>query len=178
LDISRQDGKRSLPGDSERGVRFLILAASRAPSVTDRHLCIACRHKQYGAPICQGKRSQFIGILGTEALLLGVKFRYEATVTGYSDAEEPAVILQGGEIIRGDVVVVADGAKSVSRTLLATPGIPPVPRRSSGYSIFRAIVNITPALRGDDLCGREFFSFSFYSLSLFMHELTSSRRAL
>ncbi|GAA5999503.1 hypothetical protein JCM5350_002781 [Sporobolomyces pararoseus] len=109
--------------------------------------------KEYGAPICQGKRSQFIGVLGTEALLLGVKFRYEAEVTGYSDSEEPSVILRGGEIIRGDVVVVCDGIRSLSRTLLASAGRPPLPRRSSGYSIFRAILNVTPSFREDPLCG-------------------------
>ncbi|GAA5969540.1 hypothetical protein JCM3765_002659 [Sporobolomyces pararoseus] len=109
--------------------------------------------REYGAPICQGKRSQFIGVLGTEALLLGVKFRYEAEVTGYSDSEQPAVILKGGEIVRGDVVVVCDGIRSLSRTLLASPGRPPLPRRSSGYSIFRAILNVTPSFREDPLCG-------------------------
>ena len=111
--------------------------------------------KRYGAQHCQGKRSQFIGVLGTEALLLGVKFRYDSEVTGFTDSQTPAVILRGGEIVRGDAVVVCDGSRSVSRALLAAPGVPPVPRRSSGYSIFRAIVNVNNGLRNDPLCGRE-----------------------
>ena len=125
-------------------------------SIADTARSHLVRPKEYGAPICQGKRSQFIGVLGTEALLLGVKFRYEAEVTGYSDSEEPSVILRGGEIIRGDVIVVCDGIRSLSRTLLASAGRPPLPRRSSGYSIFRAILNVTPSFREDPLCGRKF----------------------
>ncbi|GAA5846050.1 hypothetical protein JCM3766R1_001350, partial [Sporobolomyces carnicolor] len=108
--------------------------------------------ERYGAQHCQGKRSQFIGVLGTEALLLGVKFRYDSEVTGFTDSQTPAVILRGGEIVRGDAVVVCDGSRSVSRALLAAPGVPPVPRRSSGYSIFRAIVNVNNGLRNDPLC--------------------------
>ncbi|GAA6009552.1 hypothetical protein JCM11491_003601 [Sporobolomyces phaffii] len=110
--------------------------------------------RHYGSPILQGKRSSFIGILGTEALLLGVKFRYDAEVIGYSDSiHRPAIILRGGEILRGDVVVVCDGVKSVSRNLLATPELPPTPRRPSGYSIFRAIVSVGKNFVHDPLCG-------------------------
>lgn len=109
------------------------------------------RSRRYGAPICQGARTKFVGVLGTEARLLGVKIRYEAEVTGFSDSEHPAVILRGGEVIRGDVVVVCDGIRSVSRTLLASPEVPPIPRKSSGYSIYRAVIGVA-AVRSCSLC--------------------------
>jgi len=154
LDSLRQARERGTQG------RF----ASRVRSVSSLYLAdilhtdaeSRTRAEKYGAPILQGKRSHFIGVLGTEARLLGVKIRYETEVTGYSDSSEsPAVILAGGEIVRADVVIVCDGARSVSRTLLAEANIPPTPRRPSGYSIYRAIINAGP-IREDPICRREF----------------------
>ena len=60
--------------------------------------------KKYGSVLLQGKRSQFTRVMSREAQRLGVDFRYGADVTGYSDSElRPAVMLRGGELVRGDV---------------------------------------------------------------------------
>jgi hypothetical protein len=63
-----------------------------------------CRIDQHGAPILQGRRSTFLGSLGTEARLLGVTIRLASEVVKYWDSnEEPAVVLRGGETLRADV---------------------------------------------------------------------------
>lgn len=60
--------------------------------------------EKYGSPVLQGKRSQFTRVMDQEARRLGVDFRYDAEVTGYSDSQiKPGVILKGGEMVRGDV---------------------------------------------------------------------------
>ncbi|GAA5917153.1 hypothetical protein JCM5296_006651 [Sporobolomyces johnsonii] len=108
--------------------------------------------KTFGAPLLQGRRAQFLGSLGTEARLLGVNFKLEAEVTGYWDSDnEPAVVLRTGEIVRGDVIIVADGIHSVSRRLLASQDRPAAPTRPSGYSIHRAAIPST-TLRADPRC--------------------------
>ncbi|GAA5863871.1 hypothetical protein JCM8547_006090 [Rhodosporidiobolus lusitaniae] len=98
--------------------------------------------KQYGAPLLQGRRAGYLGSLGTEARLLGVSIRLESEVSGYLDSEdEPAVVLKSGEIVRGDVVLVADGVHSPARDLLAPHDRPAAPKRPSGYSIHRGVAS-------------------------------------
>ncbi|GJN94739.1 hypothetical protein Rhopal_007831-T1 [Rhodotorula paludigena] len=106
----------------------------------------------YGAPILQGKRASFLGSLGVEARLLGVQIRYESEVVKYWDsAEEPAVVLASGEVVSGDVVIVADGVHSPARHLLASRDRPAVPKRPSGYSIHRAVMT-SGAIASDATC--------------------------
>ncbi|CEQ40827.1 SPOSA6832_02475 [Sporobolomyces salmonicolor] len=108
--------------------------------------------KTFGAPLLQGRRAQFLGSLGTEARLLGVNIKLEAEVTSYWDSDDqPAVVLRTGEVIRGDVIIVADGIQSVSRRLLASQGRPAAPARPSGYSIHRAAIP-SAALQADPRC--------------------------
>ncbi|BGP44002.1 hypothetical protein JCM10450v2_008218 [Rhodotorula kratochvilovae] len=107
---------------------------------------------QYGAPILQGRRASFLGSLGIEARLLGVNIRLEAEVVQYWDAEdEPAVMLRSGEVIRGDVILVADGVHSPARRLLAPHDRPAPPKRPSGYSIHRAVMS-TETIAVDPVC--------------------------
>lgn len=100
---------------------------------------------QYGAPILQGKRSHFLGAMGTEARMLGVKFRYGAEVVGYDDSSDrPAAILANEEIVRADTIIICDGVNSSARTLLPKGLEQPASfRRTSGYSIHRAIIDST-----------------------------------
>ncbi|GAA5890509.1 hypothetical protein JCM6882_002944 [Rhodosporidiobolus microsporus] len=108
--------------------------------------------RAYGAPLLQGRRATFLGSLGTEARLLGVSIRLEAEVIEYYDSpDEPSVILRTGEMVRGDVIIVADGVHSPARDLLAPHDRPPPTKRPSGYSIHRAAVSAA-AIRDDPLC--------------------------
>ncbi|GAA5853268.1 hypothetical protein JCM5353_008947 [Sporobolomyces roseus] len=98
---------------------------------------------RYGAPLLQGKRSQFLASLGVQARLLGVRFEYNREVVGYDDSSDrPGVILENRELRRADVIIVCDGINSTSRTLLPQSGEKAsTSRRSSGYSIHRAVID-------------------------------------
>ncbi|BGP28100.1 hypothetical protein JCM10295v2_007087 [Rhodotorula toruloides] len=69
----------------------------------------------YGAPILQGRRAAFLGSLGVEARLLGAQIRLNSEVVKYWDAEdEPAVVLRGGEVVRGETYTHRDAGHSAS----------------------------------------------------------------
>ncbi|POY72724.1 hypothetical protein BMF94_4131 [Rhodotorula taiwanensis] len=107
---------------------------------------------RYGAPILQGRRSTFLGCLGTEARLLGVDIRLASEVVRYWDSrEEPAVVLRGGEVLRADVIIVADGVHSAARRLLTPHVRNGSPRQPSGYSIYRSAIP-SGKLRNDSRC--------------------------
>ncbi|GAA5823213.1 hypothetical protein JCM3770_004325 [Rhodotorula araucariae] len=107
---------------------------------------------QYGAPILQGRRASFLGSLGIEARMLGVNIRLNSEVVQYCDAEdEPAVVLQSGEVVKGDVILVADGLHSQARRLLAPHDRQASPNPLSGYSIHRAVTP-TEAIATDPVC--------------------------
>ncbi|ORY88676.1 hypothetical protein BCR35DRAFT_324226 [Leucosporidium creatinivorum] len=106
----------------------------------------------YGAPLLQGSRPQFLGSLGVEARMLGVDIRYESEVVGYWDAEEePAVVLRGGEVVKSDVIIIADGVHSTARELLAAHRGPPTPTQKSGYSIYRGAMK-SNSVKADPVC--------------------------
>jgi hypothetical protein len=63
------------------------------------------RPSQYGAPILQGKRSQFLGSLGVAARMLGVAIEYSSEVVGYVDSDTPAAYLSSGEMHTADVSI-------------------------------------------------------------------------
>ncbi|GEM11814.1 monooxygenase [Rhodotorula toruloides] len=97
---------------------------------------------RYGAPILQGRRAAFLGSLGVEARLLGAQIRLNSEVVKYWDAEdEPAVVLRGGEVVRGEVIIAADGVHSIARRLLAPHDRPDVQRKPSGYAIHRSAIS-------------------------------------
>ncbi|GAA5950487.1 hypothetical protein JCM21900_004823 [Sporobolomyces salmonicolor] len=84
-----------------------------------------CDHRDfpaiYGAPIFQGHRAQYLAVLGIEARMLMVQFRPYSQVVEYRDSKKtPAVVLQTGEVMFADCIVVADGLNSGSRKILAS----------------------------------------------------------
>ncbi|GAA5977020.1 hypothetical protein JCM5350_007530 [Sporobolomyces pararoseus] len=95
---------------------------------------------QYGAPLLQGKRVDFLGSLGVTARLLGVEIHYNSEVTGYVDSDRPAAYLANGEIHQADTIIVCDGINSTSRCLVTENP----ERRKSGYSIHRAVMDADP----------------------------------
>ncbi|TKA50020.1 hypothetical protein B0A53_06502, partial [Rhodotorula sp. CCFEE 5036] len=107
---------------------------------------------QHGAPILQGRRSTFLGSLGTEARLLGVTIRLASEVVKYWDSnEEPAVVLRGGETLRADVVIVADGVHSPARWLLTPHARKAAEKIPSGYSVHRSAIS-AEKLKADSRC--------------------------
>ncbi|KAK4050135.1 hypothetical protein OIV83_003706 [Microbotryomycetes sp. JL201] len=73
----------------------------------------------YGAPMLQGSRAKYLGVLGTEARMLSVEFRLDCAVVDYHDStKSPSLETASGEIMFADVIVVADGINSKSRDLL------------------------------------------------------------
>ncbi|TNY20170.1 hypothetical protein DMC30DRAFT_267762 [Rhodotorula diobovata] len=107
---------------------------------------------QVGAPVLQGRRPTFLASLGTQARVLGVNIRLHAEVVQYWDSDdEPAVVLASGEVIKGDVVIVADGVHSTARHLLASHKRPTVAQRRTGYSIHRGVMT-SEAIAADPVC--------------------------
>ncbi|BGP30930.1 hypothetical protein JCM10296v2_002692 [Rhodotorula toruloides] len=74
----------------------------------------------YGAPLGQGHRAQYLGVLGTEARMLGVEFRTGTEVVEFNDsAKSPSIVTAKGETLFADCIVVADGVSSYARAYLA-----------------------------------------------------------
>lgn len=60
--------------------------------------------REFDAPMLQGHRAQFLGVLGIEARLLMVDIRYETEVAKYFDSSDsPALVTTSGEVIQADV---------------------------------------------------------------------------
>ncbi|GAA6035431.1 hypothetical protein JCM8097_000252 [Rhodosporidiobolus ruineniae] len=96
----------------------------------------------FGAPLLQGRRAGFLGSLGTEARMLGVRILLDSEVVAYSDSEDqPGVQLSSGELLRSDVIIVADGVHSPARDLLAPHDRPATQKQPSGYSIHRGVAS-------------------------------------
>ncbi|GEM06638.1 cullin 3 [Rhodotorula toruloides] len=74
----------------------------------------------YGAPLMQGHRAQYLGVLGIEARMLGVEFETGTEVVEFNDsAKSPSVVTARGETLFADCIVVADGVSSYARAYLA-----------------------------------------------------------
>jgi salicylate hydroxylase len=75
---------------------------------------------KYGAPWLHISRTTLHKALVDEAVRLGVLFRLGCNVVGidFTNADKPAVMIQSGEVVSGDVVVGADGIHSVCREQL------------------------------------------------------------
>ncbi|KAE8451924.1 hypothetical protein EG329_002765 [Mollisiaceae sp. DMI_Dod_QoI] len=81
---------------------------------------------------------------------LGIEIKMGSNVVSY-DEDEPSLTLSNGEVHRADVIVAADGIKSLARELVL--GFEDKPK-SSGYACFRAFFK-GAYLKSDPLC-REF----------------------
>ena len=91
--------------------------------------------ERYGAPYYHVHRADLHRLLFDLAEPF-MTLRLNATVVGV-DPEVPAVRLAGGEVVRGDVIVGADGVKSlVQRVVLGHAN----PAEPTGDAVYRAIV--------------------------------------
>lgn len=91
--------------------------------------------RQYG-----GHRGQMHTIVYNYAVELGVEFKLGDRVVQYVDGEKPSVVTSSGATYVADVVVAADGPRSIARQQVL--GLPDT-TVNSGYAIFRAQFNLT-----------------------------------
>ncbi|TLS29318.1 hypothetical protein PpBr36_00009 [Pyricularia pennisetigena] len=92
----------------------------------------------FGAPYCVAHRAHLHEALHARALELGVELRLNSRVAAYRP-DDAQVELANGEVVRGDLVVAADGIKSVARdTLQAAQAEEPT---FTGFAAYRATVD-------------------------------------
>ncbi|ROV90349.1 hypothetical protein VMCG_09711 [Cytospora schulzeri] len=94
---------------------------------------------QYGAPYYVVHRAHLHAALYEQAVDLGVKMRLNSKVDAY-DTDTGSVVLSDGNTFQGDLVVAADGVKSLARSLVSPSGrgVP----KYTGYSVYRATVDV------------------------------------
>ncbi|KAG9187026.1 salicylate hydroxylase [Alternaria panax] len=93
-------------------------------------------HKaRFGAPYWQVFRPDYHGILLQAALKAGAILRKGCTVVDY-ETEKGTVILQSGERVVGDLIVVCDGVKSIARKVIGQDVEP----HETGDTCFRAVI--------------------------------------
>jgi salicylate hydroxylase len=88
----------------------------------------------YNAPYLLVHRADFHAILAEAAISLGVTIRLKSPVETV-DFSAPALILENGDVVKGDAVIAADGLRSVCREALLGRKDPPIPSGSLAYRI-------------------------------------------
>lgn len=91
--------------------------------------------QKYKAPYWQVYRPDYHSVLYDAAIKAGAIVRKGETVTKYNPSE-PSVVLESGEVIRGDLVIAADGVKSIAR---AAVGLNIEPHET-GDTCFRVVI--------------------------------------
>ncbi|KAI7910020.1 hypothetical protein ACKVWC_010485 [Pyricularia oryzae] len=93
---------------------------------------------RFGAPYCVAHRAHLQRSLHARALELGVEVRLDSLVVAYRP-DDAAVELSTGEVVRGDLIVAADGVKSIARNTLQ-PAQTEEPC-FTGFAAYRATVD-------------------------------------
>jgi len=101
----------------------------------------------YGAPYLLIHRADFHYVLASAAKQLGVKIRLNSFAKGVGFAE-PFLELDSGEVVRGDVVIAADGLRSQCREALLGRKDPPI---SCGTLVYRVTIDPTKLMQHEDL---------------------------
>ncbi|GME49438.1 Monooxygenase FAD-binding protein [Neofusicoccum parvum] len=91
--------------------------------------------RKYGAPYWQVYRPDYHTVLFSAALKRGIEVRKGCLVTEYRP-EDSSVVLESGEVVKGDLIVAADGVKSLARQVLAKSVEP----HETGDTCFRVVV--------------------------------------
>lgn len=102
--------------------------------------------EKYGAPYWQVYRPDYHGVLFDAAAKAGAVIRKGQTVIQYRP-EAAEVILGSGEVIRGDLVIAADGVKSIARKAMGLNVEP----HETGDTCFRAVIPREPLLKDPEL---------------------------
>lgn len=91
--------------------------------------------KKYGAPYWQVFRPDYHTVLYEAALAKGVEVRKGQTVSKYNPSV-PSVELESGEVVHSDLIVAADGVKSVARSAMGKNTEP----HETGDTCFRVVI--------------------------------------
>ncbi|KAH7392869.1 putative monooxygenase [Pyrenochaeta sp. MPI-SDFR-AT-0127] len=110
---------------------------------------IGTSEAKYGCRQLIGHRGDFHLILYQFAILQGVQIRMGTTVSDYN-ASKPSVLLESGEEITSDVVIIADGVKSKGRKIVLGYEDKPF---HSGYAVYRSFVD-TELVKDDPLIAK------------------------
>ncbi|KAI6090267.1 salicylate hydroxylase [Hypoxylon rubiginosum] len=95
-----------------------------------------------------GHRGQMHEVIVNYAKSIGVEFKFGDKVITYEDGDQPSVITASGLRYTGDVVIAADGPRSIARQQVL--GLPDT-RVNSGYAIYRAYYQLTEEHRKNPL---------------------------
>ncbi|KAJ5502150.1 hypothetical protein N7463_005024 [Penicillium fimorum] len=95
--------------------------------------------EQFGAPYYVIHRANFHSALHKRALDLGVTVKVASRVVGYN-VEGPSIVLENGETDSADLIVAADGVKSVARGTLDESSKPSFEK--TGFAAYRATVDV------------------------------------
>ncbi|KAH7389972.1 salicylate hydroxylase [Pyrenochaeta sp. MPI-SDFR-AT-0127] len=90
---------------------------------------------KYGAPYWQVYRPDYHNILYQKALEKGAKVRQGCTVKEFRP-HKSSVVLESGEVVTGDLIVAADGVKSLARQTLPKGTEP----HETGDTCFRVVI--------------------------------------
>jgi salicylate hydroxylase len=101
---------------------------------------------RFGAPYWQVFRPDYHTILLDAATQAGARLRPGCTVSKY-DPDNGAVILDSGEVVRGDLIVAGDGVKSMARKVLGQNVEP----HETGDTCFRTVIPGPVLLADPDL---------------------------
>lgn len=96
---------------------------------------MASHPTKYGAPYWQVYRPDYHEVLLRAAEKAGAVIRKGQTVASYRP-DEGAVVLESGEVVRGDLVIGADGVKSLARRSMGLNVEP----HETGDTCFRVVI--------------------------------------
>lgn len=96
---------------------------------------LSAHPQKYRAPYWQVYRPDYHTVLYDAAVKAGATVRKGQTVVKYNPAE-PSVVLESGEVVRGDLVIAADGVKSIARKAVGLDTEP----HETGDTCFRAVI--------------------------------------
>lgn len=117
---------------------------------------------------CLGHRGQLHMVFLDHVRKNGVDLRTGCTVVDY-DADAPSVTLQSGEVIHGDVVICAEGVKSLGRKAVLGHYDHPI---HSGYAALRAWMHDSSHLKEDPEIYEAFMKNGEYFQSKYTHLTT------
>ncbi|KAK4905080.1 hypothetical protein LTR49_025573 [Elasticomyces elasticus] len=104
--------------------------------------------RSFDGPYLVMHRAQFHDALYHRALELGVEVILDSKIIRY-DGEEPAIELANGDHHRADIVIAADGIKSLARqVILGDSDTAPV---NTGYAVYRATVDVRKIAENPEL---------------------------
>ncbi|KAI9801267.1 MAG: hypothetical protein M1833_002837 [Piccolia ochrophora] len=127
--------------------RDFILRSYRNGNVLSKQNLVPFAEERYGAPYLHIHRADFHKVMVQHARNLGIEILLGSGVSKI-DFEKPSIHLQGGTEFLADLIVGADGLKSVCREALLGHADPP---RLTGDLAYRILVKREDMMKHEDL---------------------------